>query len=611
MRPTDPRQAVSPAGWHAMIRVTASLLLLAGASSAQPTISSWAPDPVSPSGRLVVGGSGFGFSGANAALLIGGQPAITTSWSDGEIRGYVPESTALGPVAVQVVNAIGSSNPVTVQVVPREADGQVAWRLQLDSNYPGRYVGVAPDGTVYVTDNQRMYAVTPDGGLLWVQSEAGGGLPIEVANDGTIYTFSAGVVALQPDGTVQWTFVPPTFTKVTHGPNLGPDGNLYVVQASFGGGGLGIYSVDPSGQLRWSDPGNPEIFSAGGAPNTPITFSSLADARLGFGHNGSSLGPNASIFTFTLSGSQTLFSSLGCDTFPAEDRFGRLVTVGQGQCGLIARDFDGNVLWTAPAPNSIASPDVPVIGPDGAAYTAMTFSADLWSVDPSGTTRYFKDIGGLPDLIGVTPDNAFVLDGGSPGFGSAGFVRAFVASSGDEAWTVSLPAENGFGQGVWSPAAAFSPDGKTAYVTTRFSGDGPGYSYLYAIGICPSTAGGALYGTGWPGTNGEPTLASDVPVLGEAYALTLNSSNPVATTAVMLLGVAPATTPTNLGGQLLVSPGFAWNVPLPASGFTIQTALPADPSLCGASLYLQALCVDPGASHGVSFSKGLQLDLGY
>ena len=65
------------------------------------------------------------------------------------------------------------------------------------------------------------------------------------------------------------------------------------------------------------------------------------------------------------------------------------------------------------------------------------------------------------------------------------------------------------------------------------------------------------------------------------------------------------------GGTLLVAPPWLL-VPLvlPAGGLALTEILPSDILLCGFELDLQALELDPGASHGISFTAGLKLLLG-
>jgi len=66
-----------------------------------------------------------------------------------------------------------------------------------------------------------------------------------------------------------------------------------------------------------------------------------------------------------------------------------------------------------------------------------------------------------------------------------------------------------------------------------------------------------------------------------------------------------------LGGDLLVDPVITSVLALPANGTTISSTLPNNPALCGFTIDLQTLELDPGAAKGVSFTRGLELILGH
>ncbi len=91
-----------------------------------------------------------------------------------------------------------------------EGAERVRWRFQMDSQFGGRFVTVGPDGTVYASASSKLYALTPNGGLLWSASGAGGGRPISIGADGTIYTAGNLIKALNPDGTLKWQFPNPS-----------------------------------------------------------------------------------------------------------------------------------------------------------------------------------------------------------------------------------------------------------------------------------------------------------------------------------------------------------------------------------------------------------------
>jgi hypothetical protein len=50
---------------------------------------------------------------------------------------------------------------------------------------------------------------------------------------------------------------------------------------------------------------------------------------------------------------------------------------------------------------------------------------------------------------------------------------------------------------------------------------------------------------------------------------------------------------------------------IPPQGLDLSGPITQDPALCGASVFLQVLEDDPGASQGLSFTPGLELVLGY
>jgi parallel beta-helix repeat protein len=124
-------------------------------------------------------------------------------------------------------------------------------------------------------------------------------------------------------------------------------------------------------------------------------------------------------------------------------------------------------------------------------------------------------------------------------------------------------------------------------------------------------AAAANYGTGWTGTFGVPSLGvSTPPRLGVAFDLLLGNSAGANTVALLAIGTASASIPTNRGGTILVLP-LVWQlVSVPSGGATLSSGALDDPALGGAEAFLQQLQLDAGASKGVSFSEGLDLVVG-
>ena len=119
------------------------------------------------------------------------------------------------------------------------------------------------------------------------------------------------------------------------------------------------------------------------------------------------------------------------------------------------------------------------------------------------------------------------------------------------------------------------------------------------------------YGNGWPGTIGIPSLeATWPPVLCTSTSLLLTSSMPTPTQGVFFIGLSSDNTPTPWGGTLLVVPTWTFTLTLSAGTTTLPFPIKCDDSLLGMAIYTQMLLIDPGASHGVSFTPGIEFILG-
>lgn len=119
------------------------------------------------------------------------------------------------------------------------------------------------------------------------------------------------------------------------------------------------------------------------------------------------------------------------------------------------------------------------------------------------------------------------------------------------------------------------------------------------------------YGQGWPGRNGVPRLSlDDLPRIGTTRTVSVVNSLGAATSAVLLIGVAPLSRATAFGGTLLVDPMVLVPLALSPAQTPVRMVVPAQPRLGGAWIYLQALELDPWAARGVSFTAGLAMRLG-
>jgi hypothetical protein len=147
-----------------------------------------------------------------------------------------------------------------------------------------------------------------------------------------------------------------------------------------------------------------------------------------------------------------------------------------------------------------------------------------------------------------------------------------------------------------------------------YGSPGPSGAYDGQIDLefsCPATA--TSYGTGWPGTNGVPHLDMiGDPIHDEDIVLDIGNSSGSGSVVLLFLGLSPGNFATSKGGTLFLAPSQTWVVPLPIGGLQMPATIPGGPAgaQCLPTAYLQALQQDHGASHGLSFTPGLQLRFG-
>jgi outer membrane protein assembly factor BamB len=369
------------------------------------------------------------------------------------------------------------------------------WRFRLDGDYALNSPGVAADGTIYVAvTSGKLYAIAPNGTLRWIFLGAQAG-QVSVGADGTIYVAGAvpdpagsgsvgAIIAIAPNGTEKWRFTQ-TGQLIMAGPSLGPDGNIYAVTMA----GIGLFSLTPAGQLRFST----GYFIDNGYVGEEIAF---GPGQLYFSFDMAGTGTPPSLFGYGLSGVQRFrVSSAGNNSRPAVGPNGNVVIESfPSSVGLSLASYapSGSLLWSFyqwPG-NTEEHPDV---GPDNVAYTVRNL-ATLFAIAPTGLERWHYVDASILFEPRVRPQNDLLFMGGRITYGQPGFFQA-VSTSGAALWRVDLPDEPGFapyGQLVPMTRPVFSPDGNTAYGVTDVAGDGASarpYSFLYAIDLTPTPSG--------------------------------------------------------------------------------------------------------------------------
>ena len=361
-----------------------------------------------------------------------------------------------------------------------------------------QFVDVGPDGRVYTSDQLGLYALSPNGKLLWFVPEAGGGHPIDIGPDGTIYTgvgLSQGpeiIKAINPDGTLKWEFVPPVSWDLATGPNVGPDGNIYASQDFTVEGGLGFFSLDPQGRLRWANIGEPEVFALlPDDSNSEVVFGS---GRMYTGIVRHRSGGTPVTYAFDLQGNQAFYTGTGglnvlFHTFPRVDPMGRAIGA-RGQTGVIALRPDGGVDWIRYHPGSPNLIQMPTIDSRGNIYAGDWLGVELWALTPEGATIWVqpRQLDTALHNVGVSPNDRTLVASGSSGSQAVGWVRGYSAQDGGLLWEETLEPEDGIVQHSNNLNPVFSRDSSTAYVTTRFANvQSKDFGYLYAVNIAPPT----------------------------------------------------------------------------------------------------------------------------
>jgi outer membrane protein assembly factor BamB len=103
------------------------------------------------------------------------------------------------------------------------------------------------DGTLYISGNDYLRAVTTFGSVKWMQNVQGSLVTPAIGYDGTIYYASTNAMfyALYTTGSIKWAF--PTGGAIYSSPNIDNNGIIY-----FGSTDYNLYALHPSGSVVWS-----------------------------------------------------------------------------------------------------------------------------------------------------------------------------------------------------------------------------------------------------------------------------------------------------------------------------------------------------------------------
>ncbi len=391
-----------------------------------------------------------------------------------------------------------SAQALASPVVAPAPSGRVVWRAPIDSSLILHRPALGPDGTVYVNDiDGILHALRPDGTQRWTFDGQGQGAqgPTAVGADGTVYFVAdpvgtdATLHAVNPDGTSKWTFVVSGSQGVIAGPNIAPSGEICIV-TDFGG--PGVVAVTPAGRAAWTQTGTPAIVEFGQIGAEIVFGPSLHGGpvdSLFVGFNSKLL------YAFRLvDGAQRFAVSVGSQTDPLLQPQAQPAVAADGSIllasfrstagwGLESFDPDSGALEWRYAGFPANGMSMPTTNPNGTSYLVRSLSR-LVAVDAVGDEMWEFFDGGILHGPILSPNAELLLAGGAPGFGQAGFFRAF-SPAGTLLWQVDLPSEDG-GHLVPNSRARFSLDGSRAYLAaTNPSGKEGAPSWVYALRTNP------------------------------------------------------------------------------------------------------------------------------
>jgi len=185
---------------------------------------------------------------ADGNLICGQQyDLIAISTEGSEVWRLEDVNMVRGPV----IGADGSIYITTADstILALNADSSERWRLKVD-HYPSNPPAVDADGYLYYTSRfGALYKVKPDGTPEWIAQITtldgwSHSSPV-LDSDGTIYVIFDSLYAINPDGEILWSYGEWISTR---SPAIGSDGTIYLVayhNRSF------LQAVNPGGSLKW------------------------------------------------------------------------------------------------------------------------------------------------------------------------------------------------------------------------------------------------------------------------------------------------------------------------------------------------------------------------
>jgi outer membrane protein assembly factor BamB len=209
----------------------------------------------------IVAPDGTIYVGCEDGNLYALNPDLTKKWAfPAYSNGFVDSSPAIGADGTIYFGAGDYDDLANSALYALTPDGKLLWRKTV-----GDWVESSPvigaDGTIYFGSwDKNIYAVAPDGTEKWhVTTNAQVISSAAIAADGTVYigSLDGNLYALSPDGRTKWTF---STGSIVAAAVIGPDGTIYVGSSAGDFNALNPDGPDDS-RLKWKFQSPKAIFS--------------------------------------------------------------------------------------------------------------------------------------------------------------------------------------------------------------------------------------------------------------------------------------------------------------------------------------------------------------
>ena len=292
------------------------------------------------------------------------------------------------------------------------SNGALKWAFSAGGPLKSSSPVIAADGTMYVgSDDNKLYAINPDGTLRWTFATGGviDSSPA-IGSDGTVYVGSDDnhLYAVNPDGSQKWS-VP---IDMSHNgcPLIGADGTIYMPSL------MKVLALKPDGTPKWVFNSVSDYFygSAAIAPDGTVYLGSFLGSLYAINSDG----------TLKWKAINDINANFG-DVSPAIAADGTIY-LGSINGKLYAVNPDSSTKWTYTTGGELRESS-PAIGPDGTVYVGSR-DLKLHAVLPNGVAKWTYPMGSASSSPSISGDGTIYLAGWD------GKIHA-VNADGSEKWT--------------------------------------------------------------------------------------------------------------------------------------------------------------------------------